>query len=131
MNLLEDVIHGIPDGTRDSTVDGRGGRLVGLGPGIRGNTASRDGAVAQRPEEFTVPGFTRLRRGLDISQGTRHTLVSRIDGFIDRRAILCLQSIFFVPDILRCRLQRDLSDTGRNCLEVRGCGHASCIPPWL
>ena len=79
MDLLQDIVHGILDGSGYRAVDGRGGRLVLLCTGIGGNTAGGDRTMPQRPEKFTVPGLTCFRRVFNVGKCTRDTLVGCVD----------------------------------------------------
>ncbi|MNP32690.1 hypothetical protein D3C76_1258870 [compost metagenome] len=122
VDLLQDVVHGVVDDPGDGAVDGRGGRLVALGAGIRNDPPGRDGAVAQRPEEALVPVLAFGLVGLDIGQRPRHPFPGAVDAVVDRCAVLLLEAVFAVPDVLRGGLQGEgsLVCATRACV---GLGH--------
>ena len=60
VHLAEDVVHRVADGAGHGAVDRRGGGLVLLRAGVRGDAAGRDRAAAQRPQEPLVPGLADL-----------------------------------------------------------------------
>ena len=114
MHALQDIVHGVRDRARNGAVDSRSGRFVFMRTGIGGNPPGRNGTVAQRPKELFVPVRLLVRTQLDLSQGPCHTLVGIIDGLIHRDTVLAFQAILLVPDILRCILQRNSGNTGRD-----------------
>lgn len=109
MDLAEDIVHRIFDGTGDSAVDGRGRRLVFEGPRVGGDAASRNGTIAQRPQERFIPGRRIL---LLFGQGSGHSLVGVIDAAIDGHAILAFEAILAIPDFERGLLQGDKARAG-------------------
>jgi hypothetical protein len=76
------------------------------GTGIGGNSASRNGATAQGPEKSFIPIGSFFLIGFGIRQGFGDTAIGIIDDVIDRRPVFGFQAVFFIPDIQRCRLQR-------------------------
>ncbi|MNF47647.1 hypothetical protein D3C84_288540 [compost metagenome] len=107
MDLAEDVVHGVEDGAGDRAVDGRGGRLEVLGAGVGDDPPGRHRAVAQGPEEAFVPVFAGRGVGLHFGQGAGNALPGGVRGDVDRRAVLVLEAVLAVPDVLRRRLQGD------------------------
>ncbi len=107
VDLVQNVVHGVADGARDRAVDGGGGGLVGLGAGVGGDAPGRDRAVAQRPQETLVPRVADLRR-FHVGKRTRHALPGVVHGNVEDRAVLRLEAVFLVPDVLRRRLDRYL-----------------------
>src|SRR5690606_20869243 len=105
---LQDAVHRVADGAGHGAVDGAGRRLVLLRAGVGGDAAGRDRAAAQRPQEALVPVGALVVGLLGVGQGTGHALVGAVDVGIQRRALLGLQAVLLVPDVLGGRLQRDL-----------------------
>ena len=115
VHLAEDIVHRILNGAGDGAVDGGGRRLVLKRPGVGGDTARRNGTIAQGPQEGFIPGvgFALLR-----SQRASDTLVGLVDGAVDGGAILALETILAVPDLEGGFLQGDEVGAGI-CLQHR------------
>jgi hypothetical protein len=98
VHLAEDVVHRVADGARHRAVDRRRRRLVLPRAGVRGDTAGRDRATAQRPQELFVPGLADLG-GLDVGQSPGNTLVGVVHRAVDRCPVLGGQAVFLIPDV--------------------------------
>src|SRR5262249_5221724 len=107
VDLLEDAVHRVLDRARHRAVDRRGRRLVLERAGIRGDAAGRDRAAAQGPEEALVPVLLLLGADLGAGESARDALVGVVDARVDRLALLGLQAVFLVPDVVGGGLQRD------------------------
>ena len=74
--------------------------------GIGGDAAGRNGTASQCPQKAFIP----VRLAFGIRFGFRQRLgnptIGIVDGLIDRHAVFGFQSVFFIPDIQRGRLQR-------------------------
>ena len=105
VDLAQDVIHRVGDDARHGAVDRAGGRLVLERASVGGDATSGNGAATQCPQEAFVPISLLLGRGLGISQGPGDALVGIVDGGIDGIALLGLETVFLVPDVLGRRLQ--------------------------
>ena len=126
MDLREDVVHRIGDRAGDSAVDRRGGRLVLLRAGIRGDATGRNAAFAQRPQKLLVP-FGAHVLALHIGECTSDALISLVHGAIDRRAVFGGQPILLFPNIEGGLLKWDAVDVHRLKLD---CGlHAGMTLP--
>src|SRR5579883_2710124 len=112
VNLPQDVVHGVADGSRHRAVD-RGGRRLVLQRARVGSYASGgNGAAAQRPEESLVPVFPHLFT-LDVGQRPRDTLVGIVHRLVDGSTVFGAEAVFLVPDIQRCFLERNRIDVLR------------------
>ncbi len=108
MHLVEDAVHRILDGARYRAVDRAGRRLVGQRAGVGSDPPGRNRAATQRPEESFEPVLAFLRRGLRLGQGAGHALVGLVDAAIDRLTQLAGQAVLLFPDVLGCRLHRNI-----------------------
>lgn len=109
MHLLQYVVHRVADGAGHGAVDGRGGGLVLERAGVGRHASSRNRSMAQRPEERLVPVLAHIGR-LHVGERTRDTLVRVVHRAIDRRAVLCNQAIFLIPDVIGRFLIRNAAD---------------------
>ena len=109
MHLLQYVVHRVADGAGHGAVDGRGGGLVLERAGVGCHAAGRNRSMAQRPEERLVPVLAHIGR-LHVGERTRDTLVRVVHRAIDRRAVLCNQAIFLIPDVIGRFLIRNAAD---------------------
>ena len=128
VNLVQDAVHRVLDGAGHGAVDGAGGRLVLLRAGVGGDAAGGNGPAAQRPDEALEPVGALFRGGFGVGQGPGHALVGAVDVGVDRVALLGLQAVLLVPDVLRGRLhgnQRSCSFFCLHRLEAH-CAH-SCV----
>ena len=104
--FLQNVVHGVLNGARHGAVDGGRGWFVGFRAGVGGNTASRDGTVAQGPDEFFLVlgtvGFV-----FHFGKGSGNALVSCFDVFIDGFAGFGFELVLAVPDVQRSFLHWD------------------------
>ena len=116
MHLAEDIVHRILNGAGDGAVDGGGRRFVLKRPGVGGDTARRNGTIAQGPQEGFIPGvgFALLR-----SQRASDTLVGLVDGAVDGGAILALETILAVPDPRDVSCRAGISMAGGDALQYR------------
>ena len=106
MDLVEDVVHRIADGSRHRAIDGRGGGLVLQRAGVRGHAACGNRPTAQRPGEALVPLLTH-RLVFDVRQRACDALVGVVHRLVDGRAVFGGQAIFLVPDVERRLLERN------------------------
>ena len=104
MDLLQNVIHGVPDGARDGAVDSRGRGLVLQRAGVRGHTTRGNRAAAQGPEEPLIPMLADVL-ALDIGERTSHALISVVHRLIDGGAVLRSEAVLLIPDVQRCVLE--------------------------
>ena len=65
------------------------------------------GMAAQRPQEALVPVAALLLGGFGVGQGAGHALVGAIDVGVQGLALLGLQPVLLVPDVLGRRLHGD------------------------
>ncbi len=107
VDFLQDSVHRILDRAGHRAVDRGRGRFVFERAGIGGDAAGRDRAAAQRPQEAFVPVFLLFRRAFGLGQRTGDALVGVIDVRIDRGALLGLEPVLFVPDVLGSGLHGD------------------------
>ena len=99
MDLFQYVVHRIADGAGHSAVDGRRGGLVLERARVGCHASGRNRSVTQRPEERLIPLLPHFGR-FHIGERTRDTLVRVVHRAIDRRAVLCNQAIFLIPDVI-------------------------------
>jgi len=76
--------------------------------GVRDDAAGGDGAVAQCPEEFRVPGLALAFIGFNIGQSAGDTLIGVVDRLIDDLARLALETVLFIPRYPERRLAREV-----------------------
>ncbi|MNZ48157.1 hypothetical protein D3C78_658950 [compost metagenome] len=105
VDFLQDVVHGVMDDSGDGAVDGGSGRLVALCAGVGNDPSGGNGTVAQCPEEALVPVLALGLVAFDIGQCSRHSPPGTVDAVVDRRAVLLLETVLAVPDVLRGGLQ--------------------------
>ena len=122
VNLVQNVVHRIVDRARHGAVDRRCLRLVLLRAGVGRDAAGRNRTAAQRPEESLVPVLLFFRRRLGVGERLGDALVGVIDRRVDRIALLGLQAVLLVPDVLRSWLQRNLRRATCNLLKAH-CAH--------
>ena len=113
VDLPEDVVHRVPDDGRDRAVDGGGGGLVVLRPGVRDDPAGRDRAPAERLAELPVPVLAGFRGRLHARQGARDPPVGIVDVAVEGLAVPGLEPVLGVPDVEGGRLQLDVREPGR------------------
>ena len=129
VDLLEDVVHRIPDDGRHRAVDRGRGRLVVLRPGVRDDAPGRDRAPAERLAEALVPVLAGFRSGLDVRQGAGDPAVGVVDVAVEGLAGLGLQPVLGVPDIEGRGLELDVREPGRSERQAKrqdvvlGCVH--------
>ena len=92
------------------------------GAGVGNDAPRRDGAVAQRPQEFLIPVRAQFRRSFDLGQRPRHPLAGAVNGLVNRPPVFSLQPVFLIPDIPGSRLHGNVGSSGRTVdgLQVRG-----------
>ena len=98
VDLAQDVVHRIADGSRHRAVDGRGRGLMLLRAGVRSHATRGNRTAPQRPEKPLVPVFAD-RIVLDIRKRARDALVGVVHGAIEWSSVLGAQSILLVPDV--------------------------------
>ena len=115
VHRAQDAVHGVGHRAGNRAVNGGGGRLVCLGTGVGGDASGRNGAALQRPQETPIPVLALLGGGLNIGQGAGDTAVGIFNALVDGYAGLGLETVLFVPNIIRGRLQGDVEG-------IRGAG---------
>ena len=103
---FENTLHGVGNNTGHSTVNSRGGRLVGLGAGIGDNTTGRDSTVLECPYKAFFP-LGAFLFGFNIGECFGNALVGCIDICIYGFLLLVFESVFFIPDVEGCVLHLD------------------------
>src|SRR5208283_211186 len=71
--------------------------------------AGRDRAMAQRPQERLIPRLAKFL-GFHVRERARDPLVRVVHRSVDGRAVLCDQTIFLIPDVVRRFLERNTAD---------------------
>ena len=113
VDLLEDVVHRVPDDGRHRAVDrGRRGLVVPR-PRVRDDPAGRDRAVAECLVEAPAPVLAGLRCRLHVRQGAGDPPVGVVDVAVEGLAGLRLEPVLGVPDVEGGRLQLDVRGPGR------------------
>jgi len=127
VDFFEDAVHRVFDRAGDRAVDRRRRRLVLERTRIRSDAACRNGTAAQRPQKALVPVLLLVGVGFGLRQRTCDALVGVVDARIDRLALLRLQAVLFVPDIVGGGLQRDIHRATAQSLHAH-CTHRYCSP---
>jgi len=97
-----------------------------LGPGVRGDAASRNGSALQGPQEPLVPLGTACGL-LDGRERLGNPLVGAVDIAVYRLARLRLEAILRVPDVQRCFLQSNVRES--RGFELKGHVHSLLFTP--
>ena len=98
VDLLQNVVHGVPDRVGDGAVDRRGRGLVLSGAGVGDDAPRGDRAALQRPDESLVP-IVPARSLFHVGQRPGDTLAGAMDVLVDGLAGAGLESVFCVPDV--------------------------------
>ncbi len=125
MDLVQDVVHRVLNRSRHRAIDRRSRGLVKFGARIRGDSACRNRAPMQRPDEAIEP-FGAFRRLLDRSERFRDALIGAVDVAVHRLARFGLQPVLRVPDVQRRLLKRDVRQS--RCFELERHVHNRSTP---
>src|SRR5262249_48772805 len=91
----------------------------------------RDRAAAQRPEEALVPVLLLLGRDLGAGERMGDALVGVVDARVDRLALLGLQPVLLVPDVVGGGLQRDVRRAAAPRFEAHSAHLVIVLPVFL